>query len=112
MVFIDNKLTERLVASRVIAEQISTPRRLYQYLNWTMRLNKMAQSTLTMEGRNGYRVLLIDVELHDRYGRGLYALCILNDKDAPKWQLAALMPPIELFKYLGLCCSKSLCSFW
>merc|ERR1719474_2401467 len=104
-VFIPNKLTEQLIDDMLIHEPFGTARRLYQYLNWTLRISAMAQTTVQMEGRDGCSVLLVDTELHDQRGRGLYALCIRNDivsAKAQKWQLAAMLSGPELCELLGV----------
>ena len=104
-IFIPNKVTERIIRSKLISENISTARRLYQYLNWTMRISKMAQTNVVMEGRSGRRLLLINVELHDQRGQELYAICIPNDMvtpDAPSWKLRYLLTGNELTNLLGV----------
>ena len=105
MVFINGKVTARLIRSQLIREDILTARRLYQYLNWTMRISKVAQTMTMMEGRNGGKVLLFDVELHDERGEGLYALCVPNDVMSPnaqQWQLADLLTGPQLTTLLGI----------
>ena len=105
MVFINGKVTARLIRSQLIREDILTARRLYQYLNWTMRISKVAQTMTMMEGRNGGKVLLFDVELHDERGEGLYALCVPNDVMSPnaqQWQLADLLAGPQLTTLLGI----------
>ena len=37
MVYIGGNVTSQLIRSQLIAERFSTTKRLYQYLNWTMR---------------------------------------------------------------------------
>jgi len=104
-VFVARKYTEKLVASEQIVEGFSTAQRLYQYLNWTMRINKVSESMNLLEGRHGAKVLLINTELHDRERRELYALCIRNDVvsvKAQKWQLAALLTASQLSSSLGI----------
>ena len=56
MVFVSNKLTKALIQKRVILEAIPTTRRLYQYINWTMRINKVAQTMAVFQGRSGRMV--------------------------------------------------------
>ena len=85
-VFVARKYTEQLVAGGVLLEGFPTAQRLYQYLNWTMRINKVSRTMNLLEGRGGGRVLLINTELHDRDRRELYALCIPNDVVSPKAQ--------------------------
>jgi len=104
-VFVARKYTERLVAEQLMVEGFSTAQRLYQYLNWTMRINKVSRTMNLLEGRSGERVLLINTELHDRRRRELYALCIPNDVISPKaqkWQLAALYTASELSQSLDI----------
>lgn len=108
MVYIPSKLTIKLVANGFIAERFvkmermertevnhkdlleRQTRKLYQYLNWTMRINNKAQTMVLLEGGNAYKVLLINTELHDQRGNALYALCIDNDvvsSKAQRWYL-------------------------
>ena len=105
-VFIANAVTERLINDQLLLEQFTTTKRLYQYLNWTMRMCKVAHLWTQMEGRNGGKVLLFDVELHDnRRGDGLYALCIPNDvvtHKSQRWQLAGLLTAEQLQYSLGI----------
>jgi len=104
-VFIPNKLTEQLIDDMLIHEPFGTARRLYQYLNWTLRISAMAQTAVQMEGRGGCSVMLVDTELHDQRRRGLYALCIRNDivsAKAQKWQLAAMLSGAALCELLGV----------
>jgi len=94
MVFIPGKLTERLVADNVISERIPSAQRLYQLLNWTLRISKVAACCALFEGRNGGKAMVIDTELHDEGGQSLFALCTPNDVVTAKsqeWQLAALL---------------------
>lgn len=55
--------------------------------------------------RRDQRVLLINIELHDRQGHELYAVCVPNDvitlKSQP-WQLAALMTAANIVNLLGV----------
>ena len=104
-VFITNKITVKLLSNQLIWEQFPSIQRLYQYLNWTMRMNKMARTDMMMEGQDGRRVLLIDVELHDQRGQGLYALCTPNDMVTHKsqqWQLTHLLAANVLTNLLGI----------
>jgi hypothetical protein len=104
-VFISSKTTEQFVRSRFLMEQFDSARRLYQYLNWTLRISKVAQTVALLEGRNGGRMLVINVELHDRNGNVLYALCPPNDVTthrAQNWQLAALLNAAEVVALLGV----------
>merc|ERR1719193_126527 len=78
---------------------IRNQQRLYQYLNWTMRINEMAGTEVIFKGRIGRRVLVIDVELHDLSASRLYALCTPNDvvsDHIEKWQLVGLLTANEL----------------
>ena len=53
MVFIGGKVTSRLIRSQLIAERFSTTKRLYQYLNWTMRCDVIVYGAdLTMFDRD------------------------------------------------------------
>jgi len=104
-VYIGSKVTQRLVNNQFIMEQPETARRLYQYLNWTLRMSKSAQTGVTLQGRNGTKVLVFDVELHNFNGEGLYALCIPNDVVTHRtqmWQLADLLTAAELMHLLGI----------
>lgn len=104
-VFISSKTTEQFVRSSFLMEQFDSARRLYQYLNWTLRISKVAQTVAMFQGRNGGRLLVINVELHDRSGNELYALCPPNDVTthrAQNWQLAALLSAPELVALLGI----------
>ena len=104
-VFMNHKVTARLVRSQIILEKIPTAQRLFQYLNWTMRINKMATTTTVLEGRDGAKVLLFDVELHGPRGQRLYALCTPNDVISPNaqpWQLADLWTASQITKMLGI----------
>jgi len=104
-VFISGNLTERLIQRQVISEQFSMAQQLYQYLHWTLRINKLAQTSVVMEGRNGRKVVLFDVELHDQHGQTLYALCTPNDMVSRKsqpWQLAHLWTASQLTTWLGI----------
>jgi len=104
-VFISSKTTEQFVRSGFLMEQFDSARRLYQYLNWTLRISKVAQTVALLEGRNGGRMLVINVELHDRNGNALYALCPPNDVTthrAQNWQLAALLNAAEVVALLGV----------
>ena len=104
-VFITNKVTVQLVQNKYIREHFPSAQRLYQYLNWTMRMNKMARTDMMMEGQDGRRVLLIDIELHDQRGQELYALCTPNDMVTPEsqqWQLAHLLTANAITNLLGV----------
>jgi len=104
-VFVSRKYTEKLVSGGTTMEKFVTAQRLYQYLNWTMRINKVSKTMNLLEGKNGSKVLLINTELHDHERRELYALCIANDVVSPKaqkWQLASLFTASELSKSLGI----------
>merc|ERR1719295_1185041 len=107
-VFISSKITDRLIKrsqSPLILEQFQSPQRLYQYLNWTFRMNKVVHSMRKLEGRNGGKVLVFNVELHDHRGHGLYALCVPNDVASYKfqpWQLVNLLTDSELIVLLGI----------
>ena len=104
-IFIPNNLTGHIIGAKLIAEEIPSARRLYQYLNWKMRISKMAQTTAYMKGQGGRRLLLINVELHDQRGHELYALCTPNDMVLPKspsWKLRYLLTGNELTDLLGV----------
>merc|ERR1719445_897964 len=77
-VFVNGKVTMELARNNALMEHFSASKRLYQYLNWTIRISKVAQTLSLLKGRNGAKVLLVNMELHDRFGRELYALCTLN----------------------------------
>jgi len=105
MVFIPNKMTEKLMAEELISERFENASRLYQYLNWTIRISKVAQLMVLLESENGCNVVLVHTELHDQRQRDLYGLCVANDMvsaKAQKWQLAALMTAPELVDLLGI----------
>ena len=112
-VFISGKVTDRLVHSHLISEQFCSAQRLYQYLNWTLKMNTIAGTVVLMEGQNpmhsentmySVKVLLFDVELHDHRGQPLYALCVTNDAvhKAQWWQLADLLTASELADLLKI----------
>ena len=107
-VFIGSKVTEYLVQRHLILEHFPTARRLYQYLHWTMRISKVAQTMTILEGHNGCntsKVMLFDIELHDHRGQRLYALCTPNDVVMAKvqpWQLVGLLAASELTTALGV----------
>ena len=85
-VYVPDKLTNHLVADDIILEPFDRSQRLYQYLNWTIRISAMAQTIGLLQGQNRCIVMLCHIELHDRRGRDLYALCIQNDVVSPKAQ--------------------------
>ena len=62
-------------------------------------MNQMSQTMIAMEGKNGRKVLLFDVELHDLRGRGLYALCTPKSDN---WQLVDLLTTQQLTNLLGI----------
>lgn len=98
-VFINGKLTTKLFQNKSIREGFESKKRLFQYLNWTLKINQMAQTMTVMEGRNGGRVMVFDVELHDQRQQRLYALCTV---DHMKWQLLDLVTASELTILLGI----------
>jgi hypothetical protein len=105
MVFIANQVTQRLIETHLILEHFPTAQRLYQYLHWTMRMSKVAHAMAQFEGRNGGKVLLIDVELHDHRQQRLYALCTPNDvvtQQTQPWQLANLLTAPQLINMLDI----------
>ena len=87
-------------------EHFPSSQRLYQYLNWTVRISKVAATTAAFESQRGDKVLLINTELHCKMTRQeLYALCIPNDVTNPKvqeWQFAVLKTGDELVTMLGI----------
>ena len=102
-VFIPKKLTAQWMEMNLFLEQFQTSQRLYQYLMCTVRMNQIAETVVLMNGRNGRRVLLIDIELHDRRRQKLYALCTPNDKTASnvqKWQIVGILTALKLGKLL------------
>ena len=104
-VYIGIRVTKRLIKDQTILDQFSTTKRLYQYLNWTLRMCKVTHSMTQFQGQNGANVLLFDVELHDRRGQGLYALCITNDlvtDKSQRWQLADLLTAQQVIDILGI----------
>ena len=101
-VFIPNKLTEQLLANDVILESFDKAQRLYQYLNWTIRISAVADSMVRLEGRNGYNVLLIHTELHDQRENDLYALCIINDMESAKAQKWYLFVFLSIFCFIEI----------
>ena len=93
MVFIPNKLTEQLMEDDLISEQFENASRLYQYLNWTIRISKVAQLMVPLESDSGCNVVLVHTELHDHRQRDLYGLCVSNDvvsANAQKWYVFCL----------------------
>jgi len=98
MVFISSELTKRLVSEGALLESglRSNARRLYQYLNWTLRMNNFAQTVAIMKCKES-EMLVIDVELHNQIRERLYALCTPNDPSKPEpWQLVYLQSAREL----------------
>jgi len=105
VVFIGGKVTDQIIRTKFLREHFPTAQRLYQYLNWTIRISEVANVSAVMEGQDGRRILLSNVELHDRGGRDLYAVSTPNDVSGhkiPDWQLAALMTAEKLTKMLGI----------
>ena len=104
-VFIPTKLTSHLISNHLIQEQFASTKRLFQFLNWTMRINKSTQNMVVMEGRNGCKVLLFDVELHDPRCQSLYALCTPNITQTPKaqpWRLEGLLTADMITKWMDI----------
>jgi len=105
---ISNEVTARLTESQVIWEKMPEPktRRLYQYLDWTIRMNRDSRTAAVVEGANGGKMLLIDVELHDRRRHDLYALCspldTVQSARSVQWQLISLLTAAELADFLGI----------
>merc|ERR1719283_437025 len=111
-IFISKRLTEATQKRKDILETMETVQRLYQYLNWTMRISKVAE-TMNMfvpHRHMGYnrlmKVLLVNTELHDIRGQEIYAVCIPNDvRGAAKvqpWQMAALLPQQDVMTMLDV----------
>jgi len=106
MVFVTKKLTEQLITG-YLREKMESVQRLYQYLNWTIRISKVARRLVVLSGQNGHRMrlLVINVELHNKYGDPLYAVCIPNDVTTAKaqpWQLAYLLSAREVVHLLAI----------
>jgi len=104
-VFISNKVTAKLVQSKVIVERTpgSDKRRLFQFMNWMFLMNNAAQTEVVMIGRDGRRLLLVNMELHDQRGQPFYALCTTNDiPNAQKWQMVDLLTAQELHGLLDI----------
>ena len=60
---------------------------------------------MVMEGRNGRKVLLFDVELYDPRGQRLYALCTPNISPKPNaqpWCLGALLTADMITKWIDI----------
>jgi len=112
LVFITHKLTSRLIDDDQILEPIPCPRRLYQYLNWTIKINKMAGTDLVLESGKGRRVMVIDVELHNPRRQRLYALSVANNNFVRRtkvlsfrsepWNLLSLLTASELTHLLDI----------
>ena len=104
-VFIPTKLTSHLISNNLIREQFQSTKRLFQFLNWTMRINKSTQNMAILKGQNGRKVLLFDVELHDPRGQSLYALCIPNITESPNaqpWRLVGLLTADLITKWMDI----------
>ena len=104
-VFIPSKVTTQLITNRMIQEQFVSPKRLFQFLNWTLRINKSTQNMVVMEGQNARKVLLFDIELHDPRGHNLYALCTPNITQTPNaqpWRLVALVTADTITKWMEI----------
>jgi len=112
MVFISKRLTEATQKRKDILETMETVQRLYQYLNWTMRISKVAETMqmVVPHRHQGYnrlmKVLLVNTELHDIRGQEIYAVCIPNDvRGAAKvqpWQMAALLSQQDVMTMLDV----------
>jgi len=92
-------LTKKLVRDDTIMERAlgSDSYRLYQYLDWTARMNNLAQTVSIVVDGNGQEWLVIDVELHGRRGEKLYALCSPRDTaKAAGWTMVSLLTLSEL----------------
>jgi len=101
MVFMRSKTTSALIRSGVIAECFYSAKRLYQYLNWTVSISKVAQTMAVLEGRRGLKLLVINVELHDSAGSELFALCSPNDSGhGEPWDLVSLFTAQKLTRML------------
>mmetsp|Transcript_50451 Transcript_50451/g.45220 ORF Transcript_50451/g.45220 Transcript_50451/m.45220 type:complete len:782 (+) Transcript_50451:485-2830(+) len=113
LVFISPKYTTQIVENNLICSSesntLDTPRRLYQYLNWTIRVNKINKYVncfSTKNKENNVQFLLINSELHDQNGNVLYMFCIENDirsEKAQKWQFVKLMTAAELIELVPDC---------
>ena len=104
-VFIPPKVTSHLMKNKLVRERFQSTKRLFQFLDWTMTMNKTTQNMVVMEGQNGSKVLLFDVELHDPRRQNLYALCIPNTIQIPKalsWRLVGLLTADMITKWMDI----------
>ena len=111
-VYVPNKFTDQLVADDIILETFDQSQRLYQYLNWTIRISTMARTMALLQGQNKYTVMLCHTELHDRRGRDLYALCIQNDvvsSNAQEWYGNVSNVALSEFECGSMCAFHLLC---
>jgi len=105
LVYIAKQTTQDIVDSHQLLEEctLSNAARVYQYLNWTIRLSKLHGSVQTLESRRGHRILIINSELHCRCTREpLYMLCVPNDFDAAKsqkWQFVRLVTADDIRRF-------------
>jgi len=66
--------------------------RLHCYLKRTARLNLFHSTEVTVTRENGHQCLLINVELHNRLGEKLYALCSPRDPSNPEqWTMERVL---------------------
>jgi len=105
LVYIAKRLTQDIVDSRQLREEptLSTTARLYQYLNWTIRLSKLSGFLQILESRSGRRILLINSELHCRHTHEvLFMLCVPNDFESvksQKWQFVRLVTARDIRQF-------------
>ena len=120
LVFISPKYTQAIIDNQLISvaesETLDDSRRLYQYLNWTIRVNKINKYVncfSTNKQNNNIKFLLINSELHDRNSNVLYMFCIKNDiesEKAQKWQFVKLVTAAELIELVPDCALEQIIS--
>ena len=104
-IFIPSTVTSHLISNDFIRGRFHSTGRLFQFLNWTLRINKSIQSMMVMEGQKKRKVLLFDIELLDSRGQSLYALCtpnITHKPNAQPWCLGALLTADMITKWMDI----------
>eukprot|EP00484_Ammonia_sp_Unknown_P002375 CAMPEP_0197074322 /NCGR_PEP_ID=MMETSP1384-20130603/211048_1 /TAXON_ID=29189 /ORGANISM="Ammonia sp." /LENGTH=642 /DNA_ID=CAMNT_0042513163 /DNA_START=97 /DNA_END=2025 /DNA_ORIENTATION=+ len=113
LVFISPKYTQQILDDEILAEwqTFDTGARLYQYLNWTVRINKINGNVMCFENKKVYhdksvvkiQFIVINTELHDYDGNELYMFCVKNDKlsaKAQRWQFVKLLTQFEIRAFM------------
>lgn len=101
LVYIPPHCTKHIIDIQLVQEPFVNAKGLYQYLNWTIRVNKINKFIKIFKTSNGIDILVINSELHDKYGNILYMLCIQNDIISTKsqqWQFVKLVTEQEILE--------------